>query len=163
MSTVLSLEDIRILQLLQHDTRLTNKEMADKLGRSATNIHDRVKRLEEEGYIKAYVALLDNTKIGRSLISFTLVQLDKHAQSALNSFKEKSSALTEVMECYHMTGEYDFFLKIAVKDMNEYNEFLLNKLSTLANIRTVQSYFVLSEGKQQTAYPIQLPTEKKKR
>jgi len=157
MTIQLSAEDIRILQLLQHDCRLTNKEIADKLGRSATNVHDRVKRLEQEGYIKAYVALLDPTKIGKTLMSFTLVQLERHSQSALNSFKEKASALNEVMECYHMTGEYDFFLKIAVRDMNEYNDFLLNKLSTLSNIRTVQSYFVLSEGKQQTAYPLQVP------
>ena len=162
MSYVLQEDDVRILQLLQHDARFTVKEMADKLGKSATPVYDRVRRLEREGFIRGYVAILDKTKIERSLVAFTHVQLKEHSSDMLNAFKNESSRFPEVMECYHITGEYDFILKITLKDMNEYNDFILTKLATLPNIRTVQSFFVLSEGKVETAYPLHWQAGKKK-
>ncbi len=154
MDYILQDDDIRILRLLQHDARLTTKEIADKLGKSQTPVYERIRRLEKEGYIVGYVALLDKNKIQRSLIAFSHVQLKEHSSAMLNAFKESTSKFPEVMECYQMTGEYDFILKVVVKDMNEYNEFYNNTLSALPNIRTVQSFFVLSEGKVATAYPL---------
>jgi len=148
--------DVRILDLLQHDARTTTKEMADKLGLTVTPVSVRIRKLEEAGYIRRYVAILDKDKIGKSLIAFTSVQLREHSQAALRSFEQKSVKFREVMECYRLTGQFDFLLKIAIRDMQEYNGFLMDKLATLANIGSVQTYFVLSEGKSETAYPLKL-------
>src|SRR5262249_4497606 len=147
MATTLDAIDIRILQLLQYDARLTNKEIADKLSKSVTAVYDRIRRLETEGYIVGYVALLDKKLIGKNLIGYITVRLKEHSQAGLRGFQKEVSKFPEVMECYQMTGEYDFLMKVAIGDMNEYNEFLMNKLSTLPNIGVVQTSFVLSEAK----------------
>lgn len=154
--------DIQILQLLQHDARITTKEIADKLGKSITPIYERIKKLEEAGYIKGYVALLNKDMVDRTLVAFTTVQLKEHSQSALRGFEREGTKFQEVMECYHLTGQFDFLLKIALKDMNEYNAFLMNKLATLPNIGAVQTFFVLSESKLETAYALPLPEPTKK-
>lgn len=163
MRPPLSDDDIRILQLLQHDAKLTNKEIANKLGKTVTPVYERIKRLEEEGYIKGYVALLDNKHIGKPLVAYTHVQLKEHSQTMLQSFAAEAIKFSEVMECYHMTGQFDFLLRIAISDMNAYNEFLMKKLSTLPNIGVLQTFFVLSESKRETAYPLQLTTAERKR
>ncbi|MBO9203345.1 MULTISPECIES: Lrp/AsnC family transcriptional regulator [Niastella] len=149
--------DTQILDLLQHDARVTTKELADKLGLTITPVSVRIKKLEEAGYIKRYVAILDRDKVGKSLIAFTSIQLREHSQTALRNFEQKSVKFKEVMECYRLTGNFDFLLKIAIRDMKEYNDFLMNKLATLPNIGSVQTYFVLSEGKSETAYPLNMP------
>jgi DNA-binding Lrp family transcriptional regulator len=154
--------DIRILDLLQHDARTTTKEMADKLGLTVTPVSVRIRKLEEAGYIKRYVAILDKDKIEKSLIAFTSIQLREHSQDALRSFEKAIAKMREVMECHRLTGRTDFLLKIAIRDMNEYNNFLMEKLAKLANIGSVQSHFVLSEGKTETAYPLTLSSQKEK-
>lgn len=156
-------DDIQVLRLLQEDASLTTKEIADKLGKSVTPVYDRIKRLESEGVISKYVAILNKVKIDRSLTGFMQVQLKEHSRDMLISFKVEACKFREVMECYHMSGEADYLLKIALKDMNEYNHFLLNKLSTLPNIQTVQTFFVISEGKVDTAYPLSLAAVEKKK
>ena len=147
--------DIRILQLLQHDARLTNKEVADKLGKSVTPVYERIKRLEDEGYITRYVALVNKELIGKHLTAFTTVQLKECSAIALRGFEKEVIKFPEVMECYHLTGQFDFLLKIAIKDMVEYNGFLMNKLSTLPNVGGLETFFVLSEGKKETAYALE--------
>jgi Lrp/AsnC family leucine-responsive transcriptional regulator len=144
--------DTGILRLLQQDARLTHKEIGEKLHKSITPIHARVKRLQEEGYIKRYAAILDAKKIGRGLIAFTQVQLKQHAQESLLSFQEEVIKLPEVMECYHMTGAFDFLLRIAIHDMDEYNSLVMTKLSKLPDVGVMQSFFVMSEAKNETAY-----------
>ncbi len=163
MLSALDETDIRILQLLQHDARITTKEIADKLGKSVTPIYERIRKLEESGYIQRYVALLNKEMVGKNLIAFTTVQLKEHSQAALRGFEREGIKFQEVMECYHLTGQFDFLLKIAINDMNEYNAFLMTKLATLPNIGVVQTFFVLSEGKVETAYALPLPEGKKKR
>jgi len=150
-------DDIQILQLLQYDARLTNKEVADKIGKSITPVYERIKRLENEGYIQRYVAVLDQRKIDKSLTAYTLVLLKEHTREMLKTFEKEAVKLEEVMECYHMAGQYDYLLKIAVKDMDEYADFMLNKLARLSNVGTVHSYFVLNEAKKETAYRIAIP------
>lgn len=157
MENSLSSDDIRILQLLQHDARLTNKEIADKLGKSVTPVYERIKKLEEEGYIRGYVAILDKKMIRMSLIAYAHVQLKEHSQTMLQSFEKEAIKFYEVMECYHMTGQFDYLLKVVIQDMDAYHEFMMNKLATLPNIGVVQTFFVMSEAKQETAYPLQLP------
>jgi len=146
--------DLEILNLLQHDASWTNKEIALKLHKSIATIHERIRRLKDEGYIKRIVAILDRKKIDRSLIAFSHVLLKEHTAGTLIKFETEVSKFPEVMECLQMTGAHDFILRIATRDMNAYHEFLRNKLATLPDITTVQSYFVLSEPKSGTAYPL---------
>ena len=146
--------DLQIIHEMLHGDDVPYAELGKKLFVSGGTIHVRIKKLEEAGYIKRYVAILDKDKVGKGLIAFTSVQLREHTQSSLRTFEQKSVKIKEVMECYRLTGNFDFLLKIAIRDMKEYNDFLMNKLSTLPNIGSVQTYFVLSEGKSETAYPL---------
>ena len=157
---VLDSIDLRILQLLQHDCRVTTKEIADKLGKSVTPVYERIRRLEEEGYIARYVALLNKDLIGKHLTAFTTVQLKEHSAGALRGFEKEAIKFPEVMECYHLTGQFDFLLKIAIKDMVEYNAFLMNKLATLPNVGGLETFFALSEGKKETAYALEVGKKK---
>lgn len=149
--------DLRILQLLQHDARLTNKEIADKIGKSVSPVYERIRKLEAEGIILQYVAVLDKKKIDKSLTAYTHVQLKEHADHMMKSFEKEVIRIPEVMECYHMTGQYDFLLKVASRDMDEYYSFIISKIAKLPNVGTVQSFFVLFEAKKETAYRIILP------
>lgn len=149
------LTDKRILMLLQHDARLTTKEIADKLGKSVTAVYERIRRLEKEGYISGYVAILNRELIEKRLVAFANVQLKEHAHLMLKDFEKSVVKLAEVMECHHMTGSYDYLLKIVVDDMAAYHDFILNKLAKLANIGTVQSSFIMTEVKYGTAYHLQ--------
>lgn len=146
--------DALILQLLQHDARLTNKEIADKTGKSVTPVYERIKKLEQDGVIEGYKAVLNKDKIGRSLIVYTNVQLKEHSNRILFEFEKSIVQLEEVMECMHLTGTYDYLLKIAVSDIHAYHDFLTNKLAALPNIGTVQSGFVMNEVKRSLAYPV---------
>lgn len=147
-------EDLVILNLLQQDARITHKEIGNRLHKSVTPIHVRVKRLEEEKYIRKYVAIVDPGKVGRGLIAYMQVQLKEHSQEALAAFQREVVKLPEVLECYHMSGIFDFLLRVAISDMNAYNELLMTKLSKLPDVGNMQSFFVLSATKQETAYPL---------
>ena len=155
-------DDIRILQLLQHDARMTNKEIGDKIGKSVSPVYERIKRLQQGGYIKHFAVILDNKLIQKSLIAFTNIRLKAHSHAMMLGFEIEVIRLTEVMECFYMTGEYDFLLKIAVKDMDEYYDFVINKLSRLSNVGTVQSFFVLKESKRITAYSLDMSNKNKR-
>lgn len=144
--------DIGILELLQKDARLTHKEIAHRLHKTVTPIHLRVRKLQEEGFIKRYAAIIDPKKIGRGLIAYTQVQVKQHSQESLMAFQTEVVKLNEVMECYHMTGAFDFLLRIAIADMDEYNQVLMKKLSKLPDVGNLQSLFVMSEAKNETAY-----------
>jgi Lrp/AsnC family leucine-responsive transcriptional regulator len=144
--------DHGILNLLQKDAKITHKAIAHLLNISPTPIHVRVKRLEDEGYINRYVAIVDHKKIGRGLLAYTQVQIKPHSQENLAAFRDEAVKLNEVMECSHLTGKFDFLLKIAVHDMDEYNDLLMNKLAKLPKVDNMESLFVMSQAKQETAY-----------
>ncbi|SEO78512.1 Lrp/AsnC family transcriptional regulator [Mucilaginibacter sp. AW1-7] len=146
--------DLEILKLLQQNASLTNKEISYKLHKSIATIHERIRRLKDQGYIKRIVAILDSKKINRNLIAFSHVLLNDHTANTLNNFEAEVAKFPEVMECFQMTGTFDFILRIATSDMEAYHHFYRNKLATLPNITTVQSFFVLSETKSDTAYPL---------
>lgn len=146
--------DIKILETLQGDARITTKALADQLNLSTTPVFERVKRLERDGLIKKYVALVDNKKLGLRLIAFISISLTKHSRSYLEKFVKEVEQYPEVMECYHIAGNYDFLLKVVVRNMEVYETFILNKLSTIANLGHVQSSFVLSENLHSTAYKV---------
>jgi Lrp/AsnC family leucine-responsive transcriptional regulator len=111
--------------------------------------------LEQLGYIKKYVALLDEVKIGKSIQVFCQVTLSIHSKEVIDNFKKQIAKLHDVMGCYHVSGNYDFLLKIAVKDMNEYQRFAVEKLSVIEGISNVQSTFVLEEIKNEVAHKLQ--------
>lgn len=151
--TDLDQTDIAILRLLQKDAEMTNKEISYLLNKSVATVHDRIKRLKELGYIKRVVAILDRKKLNKGLIAFSQVLLNDHAASTLSAFEKEVVKFPEVMECFQMSGTFDFILRIATTDMEAYHIFY-RKLATLPNITTVQSFFVLSETKSDTAYPL---------
>ena len=151
--TDLDATDVEILKLLQTDAELTNKEIAAKLFKSIATIHERVRRLKEQRYIKRTVAIIDGKKVNRGLIAFSHVLLNDHAADTLSTFERDIVQYPEVMECFQMTGSFDFLLRIATSDMDAYHVFY-RKLASLPNISTVQSFFVLSETKSDTAYPL---------
>jgi Lrp/AsnC family leucine-responsive transcriptional regulator len=130
------------------------KEIGYKLRKSTATIHERIRRLKEQGYISRTVAIVDRKKIDRSLIAFSQVLLNDHAAETLATFEKEIIKFPEVMECFQMTGTFDFLLRIATSDIDAYHDFYRHKLATLPNITTVQSFFVLSETKSITAYPI---------
>ena len=144
--------DIRILQFLQQDARMTAKEIAAKLGKSVTAVYERIKKLESAGYIKGYVALLNRHLIGKKLTGYTTVKLKEHSEAVLSGFEREVIKFPEVMECYQLTGLSDFLIKVVIQDMEEYNHFLKNKLAALPYIGNVHTSFVLSEAKRETAY-----------
>jgi Lrp/AsnC family leucine-responsive transcriptional regulator len=146
--------DQGILTILQEDAKSTHKEIAARLGLSTTPIYERVKRLEKEGYIKGYVALVDPKKLGRKLLVFASVSLREHAYENLQAFVKQVNSFPEVMECFHVTGAYDYLLKVLVADIEAYQDFVINGLSTAGNIAHVQSSFVMGEVKHATALPM---------
>ena len=154
MLTSLDKDDIRILQILQYDSRMTNKEIADKIGKSVSPVYERIRKLENDGIIVQYVALLNRRKINRGLCAYVNVQLKEHAAEMMTAFEKEVVQFSEVMECYHMTGQFDFLLKVIVKDMDVYYSFMIDKLATLGNVGTVQSFFVLNEAKKDVAFKL---------
>ncbi|RYE37636.1 MAG: Lrp/AsnC family transcriptional regulator [Sphingobacteriales bacterium] len=147
--------DLDILRLLQQDARLTSKELAYKLRKGSTTIFGRVGRMKKLGYITGSLTLIDRKKFGEILIAFTQVNLTSHTCETLTAFQESVVHFPEVLECYQMTGEYDFLLKIVVNDMAGYNDFLVQKLARLANIGALESHFVITETKRELGYPLE--------
>lgn len=139
--------DMCIMDILQEDARTTNKEIASRLGKSVTSIFERVKRLEAEGYILRYIAVLNRNKLGKNLVAYTSVTLKEHGHDRLLAFEHKINSFPEVMECYKMNGQFDYLLKVLVADMEAYEQFNLSKLSKLDNIYKIRSLFVLAESK----------------
>lgn len=142
--------DLQILKQLQADSTISIKELAAKLFLTATPVYERIKRLEREGYIMKYVALLNKEKLNRSMIVFCNVRLKEHAKNVGANFVKDIVALPEIIECYNIAGDYDFMLKILVADMASYQDFVMNKLSTIENIGNTQSVFVMGEIKHST-------------
>lgn len=146
--------DISLLKLLQEDSTLTTKELALKLHLTPTPVHERIKRLEKDGFIKKYVALLDNQKLNKGLVVFCNVTLRQHQKDIGKKFVKDIISLKEVTECYNTSGDYDFMLKVMVKDMPEYQNFIMNKLASIENIGSTHSMFVMGEIKNTTSLPL---------
>lgn len=141
-------KDLAILHLLQQNARITVKEISAKMHLSTTPIHERIKRMEQTGVIKQYATLVDHTKVNKGLMVICYVSLKQHSKNAGSSFIKTINALHEVIECYSISGEFDFMLKVVCADMNAYYDFHVNKLSAGENIGHVQSVFVMGIIKQ---------------
>lgn len=152
MAYILDEIDKKILNILQKDGRITTKALADMLGLTTTPVFERVKRLEKNGVIDKYVALLNQRNIDRKLIVFISISIKNHTRSYLETFSQEMESIPEVMEVYHIAGNYDFLVKVIMKDMEAYQKFILTRLSVINNIDHVQSSFVLSKNKYSTAF-----------
>lgn len=150
MDLKLDATDLAILKHLQENGRYTTKALAEKLNLSTTPVFERVKKLEKEGLIDKYVALLNHRKVGLKQTVFISVSLKEHTRSYLTRFIEEVDEHPEVMECYHIAGDFDFLLKVVVEDVEAYEKFILTKLSVIANIAKVQTHIALSKKKHTT-------------
>jgi Lrp/AsnC family leucine-responsive transcriptional regulator len=147
--------DRRILEELQQDGRLTNLELAERIGLSPSPCLRRVRALEESGVIAGYRALLDANKLGLSLIALLSISMDRHTPERFAHFDAIVSALPEVLECLLITGrEADYQLKVVVRDMDAYQDLLLNRITRIEGVTGVQSSFVLRRVVERTALPL---------
>ena len=146
--------DKKILKQLQKDSKITNKELSNSLNLSVTAVFERIKRLERNEVISNYVALLNPANVDKAFMVLTQIKLVQHTKKNVEKFEAEVVKLDEVLECYHVSGEYDYILKILVKDMEAYREFMLSKLTSLEHIGSTQSTFIISPVKSTTAIPM---------
>lgn len=144
--------DKKLLKLLQEDSKRTTKELSLKLDLSVTAVYERIKKLERGGIIKKYVALLDRNTIQKGFVVFCHLKLMQHTKEFISQFEKEVVQLNEVLECFHVSGDYDYILKICVENMEEYREFMVTKLTSLQHIGSTHSMFMIGEVKNTTAF-----------
>ncbi|MFK5974804.1 MAG: Lrp/AsnC family transcriptional regulator [Flavobacteriaceae bacterium] len=143
--------DIKLLTLLQEDCKKTTKAYANHLNLSTTAVYERIKRLERINVITKYVALIDKGKVAKAFVVLCHVKLAQHTKGFVLQFEREVLKLKEVVECYHISGDYDYLLKIYVSDMQAYREFMVSKLTAIEHIGSTQSSFIINEVKHTTA------------
>ena len=143
--------DRKLLNFLQQDCKQTNKELSTKLNLSVTAVYERIKKLERAGVVKKYVGLLDKEKVNMGFVVFCQIKLVQHAKEYLTKFEKEVTQLDEVLECFHVSGDYDYLLKVMVKDMPHFRSFMVTKLTTLKHIGSTHTSFTISEVKNTTA------------
>lgn len=146
--------DKKLLTLVQTNAKKTTKELASKLNLSVTAVYERIKKLEREGIIEKYVAIINRDKVAKGFVVFCHLKLVQHTREFVTTFEKEVTQLKEVIECHHVSGDYDYILKIIVKDMEAYREFLVNKLTTLHHIGSTHSTFMISEVKYTTVIEV---------
>ena len=146
--------DLQLLRILQQNARLTTKEIAARVHLSTTPVFERLRRLEHEGYIRKYVAVLDAAKLDRGFIVFCNVKLRQLNHDIASDFMRMIKEIPEVTECYNISGEYDYLLKIHAPDMKYYQEFILNVLGKTDSLGSITSMFVMDEVKHDYGIPL---------
>ena len=146
--------DLKLIEFLQKNCKQTTKELADQLDLSTTAVYERVKKLEKQNIITDYVAIINKDKINRSFMVISHIKIKSHSKDAILKFEKKVNQIPEVLECFHVSGEYDYILKISVQDMEAYREFMLSKLTTMEEVQSTHSMFVIKEVKNLKTYAI---------
>ena len=146
--------DLDILRALQADARLTTRQLAAKVHRSPTPVFERVRRLEAQGYIRSYSAVLDADKLGQGFMVICQVKLRIINRDIATTFVDYVKRLPEVSECYHVSGSFDYILKVRAASMAQYRDFLVNKLGAIDSVGTIESAFVMTEIKSDPTLPI---------
>lgn len=146
--------DRAILKILEKDSKTVAKAIAEQLNLTKTPVYERIKRLENDGYIKKYTAIISKEKIEQSITVFSFVSLEAQKGSLMDDFLQKVYEFSEVTECFVVGGEFDFLLKVVVKDLDAYYDFAKTKIASLENIGAVKSAFVLNEVKNTTSFPL---------
>jgi len=153
--------DQKIIEILQEDGRITNNELAGKIGLTTTPTLERVKRLEKNGVIRGYTAWINREAIGKGLTVFCSIKLAVHHYRKLQEFKNRIESLPEILACYNVTGEYDYLLHVVVSDTKEYESFLRSKLTKIPDIVQIYTGIVLSVVKEQSKIEIGNEKEEK--
>ena len=146
--------DRRILQVIQEDARISNTELADRIGLSPSPCWRRVRTLEDNGVIERYVTLVNAKAVGLPITVFATVALEKQVEPALESFEKAVMERPEVMECNLMTGEFDYLLRVVVPDLVAYERFLMDHLTRIKGIASIKSSFSLKQVSYKTALPL---------
>jgi Lrp/AsnC family leucine-responsive transcriptional regulator len=146
--------DKNLINLLQNDCKQTTKQLSLQLNLSVTAVYERIKKLENQDVIEKYVAVINKNKIKKSFLVFCHVKLVQHAKEYVSTFEREILKLEEVSECFHVSGESDYILKIYVKDMDAYREFMVTKLTAIKHIGSTQSTFTIAQVKNTTAIPL---------
>ena len=154
MADVLDEIDLQILKTLQKNAKLTTKELAEAVHLTPTPVFERQKRLERQGYIRKYVAVLDPEKLGLGLQVYCKVKLKQINREIAEAFARRIMRIPEVTECYNTSGAYDYLLKVRARDMKQYQEFILTKLGEIDSLASIESTFVMSEVKQNAGIPL---------
>ena len=153
--------DRRILAALQADGRMTAQEIADRVGLSPSPCARRVRLLEEAGVVKGYVAVIDQAKVGLPISVFASVKLERQREDDLDRFSQAVARWPEVVDCYLMTGQRDYLLRIVVSDLESYERFIKDKLTRLDGVASIESSFALGQVKRSNALPIPQPSSKR--
>lgn len=148
--------DRKILRILQRNSDLTVKELAAKLHLSTSPTFERQKRLERDGYIERYMAVLNPRKVGNGIMVLCNIRLKQHSQELIQEFMDVVQNLEEITECYNTSGDYDFLIKVYAHDMKSYQQFMLNTLGTINCIGSLHSIFVIDETKNTHGVPISM-------
>ena len=148
--------DKKILKILQEDCMISYKDIATSIGLSYNPTYERIRRMEEEGIIKSRVAILDPKKIGVDLFVYCNITLKEQSKKSLIDFEKRIKSIPEIIEAVSLTGVYDYMLKIAIRDIDSYNSFIMNKIANIPNIGQYHSNIVMSVVKDETALPILL-------
>lgn len=146
--------DKQIINLLQKDCKQTTKQLSLQLNLSVTAIYERIKKLERIHIIKKYVALINKNKVHKSLLVFCHIRLTQHTKENIAIFEQEIKKLKEVSECFHVSGDYDYILKVYSRNMEAYREFMVNKITSLQNIGSTHSIFIINEVKNTTSINI---------
>lgn len=146
--------DLAILRLFQDDGRISNADLARKVELSPPSVLQRVRRLDTQGFVNHYTAVLDSEKMGFGLLVFAMVSLELHQEKPIERLNSAVAKMPQVLECHNISGEFDFLLKIAAADMREYEKFIREELTAIKGIGKIQSCFVLGTSKQTTNLPI---------
>lgn len=146
--------DIKILRQLQRDAHLTVKELAARVHLSPSPTFERQKRLEREGYIERYMAIVDRKKVGNGIIVLCNIRLKQHSQAFIQEFMDAVQTIEEITECYNTSGDFDFLVKVYAHDMKAYQQFMLNTLGRMECIGSLHSVFVIGEIKNTHAVPV---------
>lgn len=146
--------DMSILKILQEDGRITNLDLSRKIDLSPAPTLERVRKLEQRGYLKSYHAMVDEERLGLGLKTFIQVRLDLHQADAIQKFLDSVSSISEVTECHHVTGQCDFILKAYVKDIKDYEKLITDKISKIGGIKNLQTMMILATNKKDMVVPL---------
>ena len=146
--------DIKILKLLQQNSHMTVKELAARVHLATSPTFERQKRLEREGYIKRYTAVVDHHKMGHNVIVLCNIRLKQHTHDLIQQFMDTVQSIDRITECYNTTGDYDFLIKVYAHDMKDYQDFMLNTLGNIDCIGSLHSIIVIGEIKDSHYIPV---------
>jgi DNA-binding Lrp family transcriptional regulator len=146
--------DKALLRALQADGRLSNVELSRKINLSPPATHTRLKRLEKDGYIRQYAAIVDREKAGYDLLCFIHISLQMHQVAQVEKFREATRKMPEVLECHHITGEYDYLLKVALHNRKDLEKFVVDKITPIPGVARIHTSLVFTEVKSTMALPL---------